>query len=393
MMLPRERVLTALEHREPDRVPVEFGSPDISGVALGEPFGYRALCRYLKLDDCAEPVMNLDSRCVLNTDQRILDRFGADLRWVLPGGAFEAERLPGGELRDPTWGFVMNISGAFTAYPDASAPLRGARTTREIDAYPYWPTGQDRAIWSGKRDEVQAIRSAGYAVVASPGRATALFHNYSFLRGFDQWLTDMLDDPRFYHHLAERILEADLAYMHGFLTEIADLVDVVHMADDMGMQTGVFTSLETYRTFCKPYQARWIAGVRALAPGARILYHTCGAVGPLVGEFIEIGVDILNPIQPRARGMDARWLKKEYGSEICFAGGIDTQQVLPFGTTDQVRDHVADLVDSLAPGGGFILAPAHMIQPEVPPANITAMYDTALACGKYPLGRLRSSVD
>jgi uroporphyrinogen decarboxylase len=382
---PRERVLTALDHRVPDRVPIEFGSPDISGVALGEPFGYRALCEFLGLDDYPDPIMNMDSRVVLNNDERIMRRFGADLRWVLPGGAFEAEPMSDGNLRDPVWGFVMTTSGAFTGYQDENAPLRHARSARDIETFPYWPDGSDSSVWAGKREEARAFQEAGYATVASPGRAAAIFHNYSFLRGFDQWLMDMLDNPRLYHALAERILEADIAYMRGFLTEVADCVDIVHLADDMAMQSATFTSLEHYRAFCKPYQARWIAAARELVPNARILYHTCGAVAPLVADFIDIGVDVLNPVQPRARGMDARWLKREFGAALSFMGGFDTQHVLPFGTPTEIGEYARELIDALAPGGGFVFAPSHMIQPEVPPANIAAMYAAAQEYGRYPL--------
>jgi len=247
-------------------VPIEFGSPDISGVALGEPFGYRALCEFLGLDDCPDPIMNDDSRVVLNTDERIMRRFGADLRWVLPGGAFETEPLADGNLRDPVWGFVMTMSGAFTGYLDENAPPRHAHSARDIEAFSYWPDGSDSSVWAEKREEARAFQEAGYATVASPGRAAAIFHNYSFLRGFDQWLIDMLDDPGLYHALAERILGADIAYMRGFLTEVADYVDIVHMADDMAMQSTTFTSLEHYRTFCKPYQARWITAGKGVGP-------------------------------------------------------------------------------------------------------------------------------
>jgi uroporphyrinogen decarboxylase len=142
-------------------------------------------------------------------------------------------------------------------------------------------------------------------------------------------------------------------------------------------------SPDMYREFCKPYHARWTAAVRRLAPTAKIILHSCGNVYPIIPDFIDIGINVLNPVQPRAVSMEPWRLKRDFGDALTFLGGVDIQQLLPYGTPEQVRGGVEKLIDALGPGGGFILAPSHQFQPDVPPANIVTMYDTAVAYGTH----------
>jgi uroporphyrinogen decarboxylase len=384
----RERVLAALDHREPDRVPVSFGEIGLSSIFDHAPFGYRALCDYLGLDDYEEPVSQLDGT-VVNADERLLRRLGADLRSLAAGSSFELEHLPDGSVRDE-WGLVRRRAGPYWDLSDSEAPLRDATEPSEIDALVHWPDTADPAIWAGKREEAERLRRAGFAVFAVPSGATDVFHNYAFLRGFERWLMDMYDNPRFFHGLAESIVDFDIAYLESFLGPVADVVDLVMMGDDMGSQAAPFMSPDDYRKFCKPHHKRWVEAVRQLAPGARILLHTCGNVYSLIGDFIEIGVDVLNPVQPRARMMEPWRLKRDFGSALSFFGGVDIQELLPFGTPAMVRAGVCELVETMASEGGFILAPSHQFQPDIPPENIVAMYDAAPEHGR-PIKGGRSS--
>jgi len=312
-----------------------------------------------------------------------MERFGADLRWVFPGGP-EVEAQPDGTLRDPTWGIFATPIGAFYTFEDAKAPLRNAVDRQDIEAHS-WPDLTDPRISAGKREEARRLQEAGYAVVSSPGGALQIFHNYSFLRGFARWLMDMHENPRFYHMFAEKILEVDIAYMEVFLPVVADYTDIVYMGDDLATQNSSMMSLDDYRKFCKPYQKRWVEAVRRLVPRARILYHSCGSLYPMIPDLIDIGVDILNPVQPRARNMEPWRIKKEFGDALSFLGGLDIQQLLPFGTPEEIRTGVRDLIDVYGPGGGYIFAPSLEILPEVKPENIVAMFGAALELGSYPL--------
>ena len=304
-MTSRERVLTALDHREPDRVPIEFGSPATLSMIDGAPYGYGALLDLLGITDAAPPVLaRAFSNSVTNIDPRILAHFGADLRWVGAGGP-DVEEQADGTLHDPWWGFDLVPLGAINQADDAAAPLRHATTWDEIAAHPSWPDPADPRVTAGAAAAARAHREAGYAVVANPAVGCLVFHHYQRLRGFDTWLYDMVDDPALYHRLCERILDIDLAIMERFLPEVAPFIDMVFMADDLGSQEGMLVSPDAYRTFLKPYQAAWIAAARRLAPGARIAYHSCGSFREVLPDLIEIGVEVLTPVQPLARGMES----------------------------------------------------------------------------------------
>lgn len=358
-----------------------------SSIWDAAPYGYRALCAALGIDDYAEPLIFPDSHSVENADQRMLDRFGADLGWVCAGTEREGEPLPGGQTRDPWLGLVTTQSDLFVDVVNDEAPLRGATDVADLESYAYWPGKElihEPAITAGKADEAKAAQDAGYAVVAIPGATTqSIFHVYDFLRGFDTRMMDMYDDPHFYHALVERITQLDEEYLEEFLTPIGPYVDLICMGEDLGTQLAPFMSIDDYRTFCKPYQRRWIDAAKRAAPNARLVLHSCGAVRDYIPDFIEIGVDVLNPIQPKAAGMDAFGIKRDFGDALSFIGGFDIQELLPFGTEAEIRDGAKRLIDAMGPGGGFIFSPSHQILPEVKPENVIAMYDGALEFGKY----------
>lgn len=378
-MTPRERVLTALDHREPDRVAIEFGSPATLSIIDGEPYGYAALCAELGIDDAPLPILaRAFSNSVTNVDERILAHFGADLRWLGPGGP-DIEELPGGKLLDPAWGYELVPLGAINQADDANAPLRGATTWQEIEAHADWPDPSDPRIVEGKAEEARRHREAGFAVVANPAVACLIFHNYQRLRGFDTFMTDMYYEPALFHALAERLLEIDIAIMERFLPEVADSIDLVFMADDLGSQNGMLVGPDQYRRFLKPYQRRWIEAARRLAPDARIAYHSCGSFIEVVPDLIEMGIDVLTPVQPLAKDMEHTRLKAEFGRELSFMGGLDTQKLLPKGSPSDVRAGARELIDTLGPDGGFIFSAAHELLPDVPAANIVAMFEEAQA--------------
>lgn len=384
-MNSRDRVLATLDHREPDRVPVSFGDICFSTIFDYPPNGYRALCRQAGIDDPPEPVSSPDDGgCVLNVDERLKLRFGADIRSVAAGSSYEWRFLPDGASVD-AWGLVRHRAGPYWELDDRRAPLRDVRTLADVDAWWDPPDPKDPAISAGKRAEAQAIRDAGYAVMAVGGTALQVGHNYAFTCGFERFLMDMLDDPAFWHGYAERLTDWAIEYMTAFLAPFADLVDIVQFTDDLGTQQAPFISPGQYRAFLKPYHREWMDAVRRITPQAKVAIHTCGSVHALVPDLIDIGIEILNPIQPLARDMEPWRLKRDFGRDLTFLGGVDIQQLLPRGRVEDVEAGVRSLIETLGPGGGYIVAPSHQFQPDVPPANIVAMYDTALRVGTYPL--------
>jgi len=244
-----------------------------------------------------------------------------------------------------------------------------------------WPDPEDPARYRGLRDEARRLREeTDYALlVYLPARVMSLGQ---FLRGFDSWLMDLCTNQRFAHALLERGTEIQLQMIGHILEEVGDLVDIVNVADDLGMQTGPLMSLELYRRMIKPWQQGLYTFIRSRTP-AKLMLHTCGSVYELIPDLIELGVQVLNPIQVSARAMDTNRLKAEFGKELCFWGGIDSHRVLPFGSAEDVRAEVRRRISELGARGGYVLGAVHNIQPEVPPENVCAMFDAALEFGRY----------
>jgi len=382
-MTSRERVLTALSHKEPDRVPL-----DISGIAASlvnaPPYGYQGLCDYLGITDYQEPEIIWLCNTVWNVDQRILQRFHGDFRHTISGGP-PVEFLPDDMIRQD-YGVLLKKQGPyFYSIPHFQEPLRNAETIADVEAYPRWPDPTNPVYWESTAEEPKRLReTTDHFIVASP--PAALCHVYAWLRGFDTWLKDMKRNPKLYHHIMGKLADIGSAIAGRYIQEVSPHIDGIFWGDDIGMQTNPFISPHDYRTFVKPYFQKWSDAVKSAAPHAKLMYHTCGNVYDLIPDFIDVGVDVLNPIQPKATKMEPWRLKKDYGNDICFYGGIDIQEKLPLATPDELREYVKETIDILAPGGGWILAPAHNIEPEVPPQNIVTLYDTAFEYGRYPIG-------
>jgi uroporphyrinogen decarboxylase len=207
-------------------------------------------------------------------------------------------------------------------------------------------------------------------------------HISQFMRGFQDWYMDVAANPGIFEALLDACLEVNLAVTQEVLGAVGREVDVVMTADDLGTQTALQCSPRHYRKHIKPRHARFFDAIHS-ATDAKLLFHTCGAVRPIIGDLIDIGVDVLNPIQPRAANMDPGEIKREFGHRVVFWGCIDIQQVLPFGSVDDVYAEVQQRFEQLGQGGGWVLCPAHNIQPEVPPQNIVALYQAGKAIGTY----------
>ncbi|MBT9170673.1 MAG: Uroporphyrinogen decarboxylase [Actinobacteria bacterium] len=203
-------------------------------------------------------------------------------------------------------------------------------------------------------------------------------------RGFEDFYIDLGTHSKFATILLDGITEYFLAWFGEYLDTVGDYIQIIAQGDDLGMQDRMLLPPNLYRKYIKPRHQKVIELIKSKTR-AKVFHHSCGAIFPLIGDLIEIGVDILNPIQPRAEGMDTWELKRVYGQSITFHGGVDVQTVLPRGTTDDVVEEVKERIASLGPGGGYILAASHNIQADVPPENIVAMFEAAQEYGQYPL--------
>lgn len=369
-MTSRQRVLAAVDRREPDRVPIDVGGSSFSTV-IGA--AYERLKAHLGVEGETR-YMKVKSRSAI-LDERVARRLHTDTRPLLIGSpdGWQDVYFEDGSFRNE-FGIIWRKAGD-GHYAPTGNPLREATLT-DLDHFS-WPDPRNPGRTRGLREQARQLHEeTDYAVVLS--LPVGFVHLSQYLRGYEQWLMDIILHPEFLDALMDRALEWWLELAGAVLDEVGPFVDVVAFGDDVAFQDRPMVDLDRYRRLFKPRHRRMVDLIKRKSE-ARVLYHCCGAVRSLVPDFIDIGVDALNPVQVSSAGMDTAELKAEFGDHICFWGGIDTHQVLPFGSPADVRAEVERRIEDLAPGGGFVLAPVHNIQEDVPPENILAMADAAVA--------------
>jgi uroporphyrinogen decarboxylase len=399
----RERVLTALRHQEPDRVPIDFGGTVDSSVSA---FSYQALRRALGLPPSVTRVQDVyqytaviedDVRRALGVDTAPV--FDLPVEWqrkALPDGTtaelparFRPQRQDDGTqvVFDAAGTVALKMPAGGYYFDPVHSPLAQATSIREIDRYlgeieRYdQPSHLDQGYEELARLAKALWEETDYLLVGYFGGH--IFQAAQSLRGWETFLIDLLTNRSFAEALMDRLVEVNVRRFEHFARTVGRYVHVIHFEDDLGMQDRPLLRPELYRQAVKPYHARLFGFARANS-GAYLLLHTDGAVAPLIPDFIEMGIDALNPIQVSAAGMNPRDLKRAYGKDIAFwGGGCDSQTILPFGTPQMVADEVKQRLDELAPGGGFVLSPIHNVQAGVPVDNILALFQAAREYGVY----------
>ena len=375
-MTHRERVLRALAHQEPDRVPLDLGG---SAYSLNDAH-YFKLKDYLGIKGEVEPYRHGHTGNYY--DERVLEALDIDCRHVGLRSAsnFQVKVSPDGTFKDE-WGIPMIRTGVYMSV--AGHPLAVA-VNADLDGYP-WPDTYAPGRTAGLRAKALHYRqNTDYALVTRAPASVGLFEMGCFLRGTDVFLMDLVANQDFAHKLLGKIAEVFLGLTAVYMDAVGDLVDIVTWGEDLAHQTGIFFSLPTYREMLKPLHTRIFSQVKERAPKAKLMFHCCGSVRPLVADFIEAGVDIVQSVQPLAANMDLFELKREFGERVSFQGAIDVQQALP-GTLIDVENEVKARLRALAPGGGYILAPCNNIQEDIPPENLVHLYRCAREWGKYPI--------
>ena len=372
----RERVRAALDHREPDRIPFDLGGSRMTGIHVRAYTGLRAA---LGLPAVEARVGDLVQQ-LAEVDTDVRDLLGCDVGMVVPGSpsGYHREIVEEGGyhvFRDE-WGVGrrMPIDGGL--YYDAhGAPLSGDPDAATINAFA-WPDATDAGRYEGMAEAARRIAEEEGRAVFVGSICSGLSEGLFKVRGFEDGYMDLAADPDRARQVMEKVLEIKLAYWDRVLGELGDLVDIVGEADDLGGQDRTLFSPASYRALVKPLQAELFSFIHART-SARIFLHSCGSVRDLIPDLIEIGVDILNPVQVSATGMDSAELKREFGRDPVFwGGGVDTQRVLGGGTPDDVRAEARHRIADLREGGGFVFAAVHNVQPNVPPENLVAMWET-----------------
>jgi uroporphyrinogen decarboxylase len=360
----KERVLKSVNHQEPDQVPCDYwGTPEVD-QKLMDHFSVTSL-------DDVRKSLNADisyiyASGIIYEDGRGLygptPRYIGPKRPVFEDGSFE-------DLWGVTRKFVKVGSGN-TYREVVKNPLRDFTTLGEIERYNKWPRADD-FDYSGLKEECEKRKDRCLILGGMPGCAT-IFIQCWYLRGLDQILMDLVLSPGLAHAIIEKIAEFQVEYHRRLLEEIGDRVNVLMLADDYGTQAGLMMSPAHFRDFFKkPTQELIELGKRQ---GLKTMLHCDGGIRKLIPEFIDMGIDILNPIQNVGPGMDPVDLKRDFGRDMCFHGGIDTQLVLPLFSSEEIGVEVRKKIETLGKGGGYILSPTHMIQLDVPMDNILKMY-------------------
>jgi uroporphyrinogen decarboxylase len=382
-MNSRERVRLALNHQEADRIPVDLGGTLVTSITKT---AYASLKEALGLP--VEEIKIIDYVQQLPfIDEAVQLRFGADVRMVqLPAVTAQGVNLQeeaGYYTFYNRWGAKLKMPVEGGLYFDYSEfPIREP-SLEALDKYA-WPDPNPHEVNLQLRQQAERLfETTEYALAGGVVIGGGIFEQPARLMGLENFFMALVSEPVFADRIMEKINDLYIEASQDYLDEVGRYLDVVVYWDDVCGQNGWLIRPEIYINQVKPKQQRLVEAIKKKT-GAKLFYHGCGAVYGLIPHLIEIGFDIINPVQVSAKGMDTRRLKQEYGRDIVFwGGGVDTQQVLPFGKPQEVVDEVKRRIDDLAPGGGFVFAATHNIQAFVPPENIIAAFDTALDYGRY----------
>ena len=374
-MTSRERVLAALSHQEPDRVPLELGGSIVSGITARV---YDQIKTLLNIDLGPTRIFGRMNQLAI-IDDEILDILGIDTRGVLPGVPSEHEErvIDGTDEFTNVWGLTFRITPEHDTYFLANEPLSGEISFNDIENYP-WPNPDDINYTEGLREKILKYR-------AQDDRAIVISLPYSIvqlsqlLRGFSQWFMDIAIDPKLPLYLIDKVMELQEVIQGNILDRVGDIVDVIFFFDDLAMQDRLIVKPETYTELFEPRLAKHVQFLRSKTD-AKIIHHTDGAIVPILGSLADVvGVDGVNPLQVSAVGMDAVVdIKKQFGDRLAFWGGVDTQDTMPYGTPSDVRQETLSRIRDLNQDGGYVLGAVHNIQVDVPGKNVLALFGAAL---------------
>lgn len=381
----RERVRLALNHQEPDRVPI-----DITWTKVP----YAAVRRALGLPD---EIIKPDVWDRVKPSLDVIERLSVDFIWV--GLRGPSSRRPFSFDLDE-WTDEWGVTFRKVTRPDQGDqfeihdwPLKAPRSEL-LDAYA-WPEPLDPARYEGVADQVRHLyETTDYALCGRLGDSMWEQGNYS--AGQADWLMYVATDPDFCREFMTRAAAIQKqVYLEG-LKHIGKYLSVIRLGgEDFGIQTGMLISPRTFRSLVKPILCDVYRAVKERLADlgnydCKLMLHSCGAVAPIIPDLIDMGVEVLDPVQTRAKGMNALTLKETYGDRLSFHGGLDTQGILPFGSEEDVAEEVRRKLQAFAPGGGYILCPTHNLQADVPGPNSVALARTGIAYGGYPIERTYS---
>ncbi|MGQ9630982.1 MAG: uroporphyrinogen decarboxylase family protein [bacterium] len=404
-MNSRERVLTSLQHREPDRVPIDFGAMRSTGIVapayarLRDHLGIRGgnVKVYDVFQWLAEPEWEVRKRFGGDVVQlhRLEPAFGIDIKewklwkswdgpeYLVPKG-FNPAIAPDGsaEIRDVEGRTIARRPKDGFWFDQVHFPLAEAKTKGDIDRFP-WPKISDEEVEYLSEEARRLDEETDCAILGAFGGN--ILEGGHFDWGYERFMLLLAEDRDLAEYYLNRLSENHIENLKRYLPAVKDHIHIIQVGDDLGMQSGPQMSPKMYRELIKPHHKKIYEYIKENSD-LYLFLHSCGGIYELIPDLIEIGVDIINPVQTSAAGMDPARLKREFGKDLTFwGGGVDTQTTVTRGSVKDIRREVEERIRIFAPGGGFVFTQVHNIQADIPPEKVVAIYDTALKKGKYPI--------
>lgn len=382
-----ERVKAALEHREADRVPFDLGGSVVTGMNRHT---YVKLRKYLGLPEKETEIIDIVQQ-LARIDKDVLDILKVDVRCCEPlppskAGPARDSAIEGGyHVMYDEWGIEWKMPVQNGHYFDMTRrPMEDSEDPADVAKFP-WPDMVDPARFTTLKQQADDCVYNQKKAYMLRSNSAGILELALWLRGFENFFCDMLTNEEFAHALMDKITELKMQYWEKALETVGENVMIITEADDLATQNSLLVSPELYKKMVHPYHKKLFSFIKEKAKNkVYIFYHTCGSCVPLIPYLIEEGVDILNPVQVNAKGIDTKELKREFGKDITFwGGGCDSQHILPHGTPQEVRDETKRRIEDLAPGGGYVFAPIHNVQSDVSPENFMAMWETMREYGVY----------
>ncbi|MDR0652806.1 MAG: hypothetical protein LBG12_05810 [Synergistaceae bacterium] len=369
-MTPRERVLAAINFKTPDKIPTELGSTNCTTIARK---AYHELKKLLGINK--PDILFMEDFQLSAVDDEVLQILDTDTRGVPAKPMYYDKKVIDENTYYDNFGikYFMPSNGLY--FDMVENPLAKMETLDEIKDNYEWPNPINPKVVEGVREQAQKLHEENKYAIVGDMVNTGIFEPSHYLRGFENFLMDMLINEDIACYILEQMLAYQSKRYEAYLNEVGEYLDIVFVGDDLSSAQTTLASPSVYRNIVKPYQKEYFKFIKSKTK-AKLLYHSCGNITPLIEDLIEIGVDILNPIQVSANDMDTKKLKERYGDRLCFLGAVDTSEVLPKGTPKEVREEVTRRIEDLGPSG-YILASVHDIQADVPAENVIEMYKAA----------------
>ena len=373
-MTSRERMQLAINHKEPDRVPVDWGILNIASI---HETAYRNLLNYLGKEE--EIIIHDPIQVLALPSDEIMDMFNVDTRYIIPNAPsfWSLKYNENGDWVNEFGTYYKRVGN----YCDfVEFPLGKCETIQDLKQFKM-PDPTDSARWKGLKEKAKWMReNTDYALSGYP--APNLHYVNWTLRGFQSYMTDMAADPAFANYITDMVLDWQIAFMGCYLDEVGEYLDIQWSGGDWGTQTGPLCHPDVFRRDVLPREKKLLEFLHSKS-NAKVGYHSCGSIYWCMNDLIDIGVDIIQPVQPNATDMgDLKRLKKEFGDRVVFHGATNNQGLF-HKTPELIEENVKDTIEALAPGGGYIFSSCHNIQANMPPENVMALFEAAKKYGDY----------